>query len=57
MSEIQEGYIPGSLGRITELHETYYDKHWNLNYECFRENNVELAEFLSRYDEGPIDCG
>jgi GNAT superfamily N-acetyltransferase len=52
MPEIQEGYIPGALGRITEFHETYYAENWDLKYECFRENCVELAEFLGRYDDG-----
>lgn len=51
MPEIQTGYIPGALGRITELHETYYSNYWNLEYEFSREVAVELAEFLDRYDE------
>lgn len=51
MPEIQTGYVPGALGRIIELHETYYSDYWNLDYEFSREVAVELAEFLKRYDE------
>lgn len=51
MPEIRTGYVPGALGRIVELHETYYSEHWNLDYEFSREVAVELAEFLGRYDE------
>lgn len=51
MPEIRSGYVPGALGRIIELHETYYSEHWNLGYEFSREVAVELAEFLGRYDE------
>lgn len=52
MPEIREGYEPGALGRIVQLHETYYDEYWSLDYEFTREVAVELAEFLGRYDEG-----
>lgn len=51
MPNIHEGYIPGTLGRIIQLHETYYDEYWDLDYEFSREVAVELAEFLGRYDE------
>lgn len=51
MVEIQTGYVPGALGRIVQLHESYYSSYWNLEYEFSREVAVELAEFLSRYDE------
>ena len=51
MPEIRTGYVPGALGRIVELHETYYSEYWNLDYEFSREVAVELAEFLGRYEE------
>lgn len=51
MAEIREGYEPGALGRIIQLHETYYDEYWDLDYEFTREVAIELAEFLERYDE------
>ncbi|MFO7878304.1 MAG: GNAT family N-acetyltransferase [Desulfovermiculus sp.] len=53
MSElvIQEGYIPGLLGRIVELHGKYYSANWG--FGLFFESKVarELSEFLDRYDE------
>ena len=51
MPEIRTGYIPGALGRIVELHETYYSENWHLEYAFAHEVAVELAEFLGRYDE------
>lgn len=51
MPDIRTGYFPGALGRIVELHETYYSEYWNLDYEFSREVAVELAEFLGRYEE------
>lgn len=51
MPEIKTGYTPGALGRIIELHETYYSEYWNLDYEFSREVAVELAAFLGRYDD------
>ena len=49
--EIVKGYIPGSIGRIAELHGTYYHEHWN--FTAFFEAKVatELSGFLGRYDE------
>ncbi len=49
--EIARGYIPGSIGRVAELHGTYYHDHWG--FGLFFEARVanELSEFLGRYDE------
>ena len=43
------GYLPGAIGRITELHALYYSAHWD--FGLFFESKVatELSEFLSRY--------
>jgi GNAT superfamily N-acetyltransferase len=52
MSElILKGYIPGAIGRIAELHGTYYYQNWG--FGLFFETRVatELSEFLSRYEE------
>jgi len=48
---IQRGYVPGSIGRIAELHGTYYHKHWG--FGAFFEAKVtgELAGFIGRYDD------
>lgn len=45
------GYVPGILGRITQLHAEYYSKHWG--FGLFFESRVatDLAQFLERYDE------
>jgi len=53
MSEIKitSGYIPGSIGRVVELHGTYYNTHWE--FGPFFESKVaaEMAEFIARYDK------
>ena len=48
--EILQGYRPGAIGRITELHGSYYQKH--TGFGVFFESRVasELAEFVRRYD-------
>ena len=51
MLEIYERHVPGALGRLIQLHETYYDKYWDLDYEFSQEVAVELAKFLGRYVE------
>ena len=52
MSEtsIVRGYLPGSLGRIVEMHGAFYHRHAGLG--LFFEATVarQLAEFLGRYD-------
>jgi GNAT superfamily N-acetyltransferase len=49
--KIAKGYIPGSIGRVVELHGNYYSKHWGFSsfFEC--KVATELAEFMSRYDD------
>jgi len=49
--KIARGYIPGSLGRVAELHGTYYHDHWG--FVLFFEARVanELSDFLRRYEE------
>ncbi|MBF0118518.1 MAG: GNAT family N-acetyltransferase [Desulfobacterales bacterium] len=48
--EIIKDYIPGTIGRISELHSTYYYKNWG--FGSFFEAKVasELSEFIKRYD-------
>jgi GNAT superfamily N-acetyltransferase len=43
------GYVPGAIGRITELHATYYKMH--SDFDLFFESKVatELSEFLNRF--------
>ncbi len=49
--EIHKGYVPGSVGRVVELHGTYYHAHWG--FGPFFETKVakDLSEFITRYDE------
>lgn len=44
------GYIPGAIGKITELHGVYYNRHWG--FDLFFESKVatELSEFLNRFN-------
>jgi GNAT superfamily N-acetyltransferase len=50
--EIVRGYVPGSIGRVAELHGTYYHDH--SGFGLFFEAKVasELSAFFGRYDEG-----
>jgi len=45
------GYIPGAIGRIAELHGTYYYKHWGFHLFFESKAAIELSEFLRRLDE------
>ena len=48
--EIREGYEPGLIGRMTELHATYYSGLWELGPRFEREMAEGIAEFVTRYD-------
>jgi GNAT superfamily N-acetyltransferase len=57
-SEIEispSGYVPGAIGKMTELHATYYKHHWD--FDLFFESKVatELSEFLNRFN--PVHDG
>jgi ribosomal protein S18 acetylase RimI-like enzyme/DNA-binding MarR family transcriptional regulator len=49
-TEIIAGYRPGTIGRISEMHASYYSRHYNFGY--FFESKVAagLAEFVGRLD-------
>ena len=49
--KIEKGYVPGSIGRIAELHGTYYQAHWGFGLYFEAKVARELSEFLQRYDE------
>jgi len=53
MSEIKitKGYIPGAIGRVVQMHGTYYYKNWNFGVYFESKIARELAEFIDRYDE------
>ena len=44
------GYVPGSIGRVTELHAAYYNKHWDFGLFFEIKVAAELSEFLQRFD-------
>lgn len=48
---IHRGYLPGAIGRIIELHGTYYHRH--AGFGVFFESKVArgLADFSINYDE------
>ena len=45
------GYISGSIGRVAELHGTYYHDHWGFGPFFEAKVAVELSEFIGRYDD------
>jgi GNAT superfamily N-acetyltransferase len=49
--EIVKGYIPGSIGRVAELHGIYYHDHWDFTIFFEAKVATELSEFLGRYDK------
>jgi GNAT superfamily N-acetyltransferase len=49
--QVLRGYIPGSIGRVAELHGTYYHQHWGFGLFFEAKVATELAAFLGRYDE------
>lgn len=48
---ILKGYIPGAIGRMAELHGTYYHRNWGFGLFFEARVATELSEFLSRYEE------
>ena len=53
MNDIQilSGYTPGAIGKVVELHATYYARHWGFGLYFEAMVATGLASFLSRYDE------
>jgi GNAT superfamily N-acetyltransferase len=51
-ARIIRGYVPGAIGRVTGMHAAYYHREWGFGLFFEVRVAVELAEFLSRYDEG-----
>jgi GNAT superfamily N-acetyltransferase len=45
-----EGYRPGALGRVTEMHGIYYAREWNFGLFFERKVAREMAAFLGRFD-------
>jgi GNAT superfamily N-acetyltransferase len=49
-AHIHSGYVPGAIGRLTELHAAYYSRYWG--FGCYFESKIatEMSEFLGRFD-------
>jgi GNAT superfamily N-acetyltransferase len=45
------GYFPGDIGRITELHATYYYENWGFDVSFETQVGRELSEFISEFQE------
>ena len=45
------GYIPGAIGRIVEMHASYYSEYWGFGKFFEAKVATELSEFLGRFDE------
>ena len=48
---ILSGYIPGAIGKVVELHGTYYAQQWGFGLFFEAKVATGLASFLSRFDE------
>jgi len=49
--KIENGYRPGAIGRIAELHGTYYHIHWGFGLYFEAKVATELSGFLQRFNE------
>jgi GNAT superfamily N-acetyltransferase/heme-degrading monooxygenase HmoA len=45
-------WLPGGIGRIVELHGTYYARYWNLGQYFEAKVAHEIGEFFNRFDPG-----
>ncbi|MFZ4438663.1 MAG: GNAT family N-acetyltransferase [Syntrophales bacterium] len=44
-------YCPGAIGRVAEMHATYYNRHWDFGLFFEVKVATELAEFLRRFEK------
>ncbi len=44
------GYVPGAIGRLTELHATYYSQHWGFGLYFESKVATEMSQFLAGFD-------
>lgn len=45
------GYLPGLIGRVTELHGVYYHRHWGFGPFFEAKVAADLSGFMNRYDD------
>jgi GNAT superfamily N-acetyltransferase len=48
--EITGGYIPGVIGKVTEMHATYYYQHWGFNDYFETKTGLELVAFMKSFN-------
>ena len=53
--EIITGYIPGIIGRVSELHAQYYSQKWNFGRYFEAKVATDLSNFINNYDQTK-DC-
>jgi GNAT superfamily N-acetyltransferase len=46
-----DAYVPGVIGRVTELHAAYYTRAWGFGRSFEAQVATEMAAFLERCDE------
>jgi GNAT superfamily N-acetyltransferase len=46
-----QGYYPGVVGKITEMHAVYYHEHWGFDVSFETQVGRELSVFVSEYDK------
>ena len=49
--QFHSGYLPGAIGRITELHARYYHRYWGFGLFFERKVAGGLTEFLGRFNK------
>ena len=45
------GYFPGVVGKVTEIHATYYYENWGFDISFETQVGKELSEFLGQFEE------
>ena len=51
MNKIEiQGYFPGAVGKITEIHAVYYHEHWGFDASFETQVGRELSVFVAEYD-------
>src|SRR5690242_8885312 len=48
--QVHEGYVPGAIGRLAELHGTYYARVWGSGAAFEMLVARELSDFVEHYD-------
>ena len=46
-----DGYVPGAIGRIAEMHARYYHREWDFGLYFEAKVATDVSAFLSRFDE------